>query len=422
MSVRLDSIERAIADIRAGKAVVVVDDENRENEGDIIFAASKATPELMGFLVRYSSGYVCAPITGDVLDRLGIPLMTPHNREKMRTAYTISIDARDGITTGISAADRARTCRVLADSATEPFELVMPGHVLPLRAKDGGVLERAGHTEAAVDLTRLAGLTPAGVIGEVIHDDGTLMRAPALRDFADEHDLALVSIEDLQVHLRLHQSQVERLATTRLPTEFGEFTAHGFRDSIDGSEHIALVHGDITGPSGVGAARRGVLTRLHSECLTGDVLGSRRCDCGPQLQAAMAAITAEGAGVVIYLRGHEGRGIGLLHKLQAYALQDTGDDTVDANLRLGFGEDERDYAAGAQMLRDLGVESVRLLTNNPDKTAALEAYGVRVAERLPIEIEPTPENIRYLQTKAERMGHDLPGLPLGDASSTGEGA
>ena len=403
MSVRLDSIERAIADIRDGKAVIVVDDEDRENEGDIIFAASKATPELMGFLVRYSSGYVCAPITGDVLDRLGIPLMTPHNREMMRTAYTISIDARDGITTGISAADRARTCRVLADSATEPFELVMPGHVLPLRAKSGGVLERAGHTEAAVDLTRLAGLTPAGVIGEVVHDDGTLMRAPALRAFADEHGLALVSIEDLQVHLRLHESQVDRLASTALPTEFGEFTAHGYRDRFEGSEHVALVHGDVSGGDAI-------LTRLDSECLTGDVLGSRRCDCGPQLQAAMAEIIRAGAGVVVYLRGHEGRGIGLLHKLQAYALQDAGRDTVDANLELGFGEDERDYAAGAQILRDLGIGSVRLLTNNPDKAAALEAYGVKVAERLPIVIAPTPENVRYLQTKAERMGHDLPGL------------
>ncbi|MDQ3155646.1 MAG: bifunctional 3,4-dihydroxy-2-butanone-4-phosphate synthase/GTP cyclohydrolase II [Actinomycetota bacterium] len=403
-SVRLDSIERAIADIREGKAIVVVDDESRENEGDIIFAASKATPELMAFLVRYSSGLVCAPTTGEILDRLGIPLMTPHNREMMRTAYTISIDSRDGITTGISASDRARTCRVLADSATEPFELVMPGHILPLRAKPGGVLERNGHTEAAVDFTRLAGLTPAGVIGEVLHDDGTLMRAPALREFADEHDIALVSIEDLQVHLRLHESQVERLAVTKLPTEFGEFRAFGFRDQIDKAEHIALVYGD--------PGTDNVLTRLHSECLTGDVFGSRRCDCGPQLAASMAAITAEGAGVIIYLRGHEGRGIGLLHKLQAYGLQDEGRDTVDANLDLGFGEDERDYAAGAQMLRDLGVTSVRLLTNNPGKTTALEAYGVKVAERLPLHIEPTVDSLRYLQTKAERMGHDLPHLGL----------
>jgi 3,4-dihydroxy 2-butanone 4-phosphate synthase/GTP cyclohydrolase II len=402
MSDRLDSNERSIADIRHRKSIVVVDDENRENEGDIIFAASKATPELMAFLVRYSSGLVCAPITGEILDRLAIPLMTPHNRERMRTAYTISIDARDGITTGISATDRARTCRVLADSATEPFELVQPGHILPLRAKEGGVLERAGHTEAAVDLARLAGLTPAGVIGEVLHDDGTLMRAPALREFADEHDLALVSIEDLQVYRRLHETQVERLATTRLPTEFGVFTAHGFRDRIDGSEHVALVYGD--------PGTEDVLTRIHSECLTGDVFGSRRCDCGPQLELSMTEITAAGAGIVVYLRGHEGRGIGLLHKLQAYALQDLGRDTIDANLDLGFGEDERDYAAGAQILRELGVTSARLLTNNPDKTIALEAYGVKISERLPLRIAPNEDSLRYLQTKAQRMGHDLPGL------------
>jgi 3,4-dihydroxy 2-butanone 4-phosphate synthase/GTP cyclohydrolase II len=400
--VRLDSIERAIEDFRQGKAIVVVDDEGRENEGDIIFAASKATPELMAFLVRYSSGLICAPITGEILDRLAIPLMTPHNREKMRTAYTVSIDARDGITTGISATDRARTCRVLADSATEPFELNQPGHIIPLRAKPGGVLERAGHTEAAVDFARLAGLTPAGVIGEVLNDDGTLMRAPALREFADTHGIALVSIEDLQVYRRLHESQVDRLATTRLPTEFGEFTAHGYRDRIEGSEHIALVHGD--------PGTEDVLVRIHSECLTGDVFGSRRCDCGPQLELSLTEITAAGAGIVVYLRGHEGRGIGLLHKLQAYALQDAGSDTVDANLQLGFGEDERDYAAGAQILRDLGVTSVRLLTNNPDKTTALEAYGVKVSERLPLLIAPTEDSLRYLQTKAERMGHDLPGL------------
>ncbi|MET0928063.1 MAG: bifunctional 3,4-dihydroxy-2-butanone-4-phosphate synthase/GTP cyclohydrolase II [Aeromicrobium sp.] len=401
-AVRLDSIERAIADFRDGKAIVVVDDEDRENEGDIIFAASKATPELMAFLVRYSSGLICAPITGEILDRLAIPLMTPHNREKMRTAYTVSIDARDGITTGISATDRARTCRVLADSATEPFELNQPGHIIPLRAKPGGVLERAGHTEAAVDFARLAGLTPAGVIGEVLNDDGTLMRAPELRAFADTHGIALVSIEDLQVYRRLHESQVDRLATTRLPTEFGEFTALGYRDRIEGSEHIALIHGD--------PGTEDVLVRIHSECLTGDVFGSRRCDCGPQLELSLTEITAAGAGIVVYLRGHEGRGIGLLHKLQAYALQDSGSDTVDANLQLGFGEDERDYAAGAQILRDQGVTSVRLLTNNPDKTTALEAYGVKVLERLPLLIAPTEDSLRYLQTKAERMGHDLPGL------------
>lgn len=397
--IRLDGIDRAIADIRDGKAVVVVDDEDRENEGDIIVAASRVTPELMAFLVRHTSGYVCAPMTGETLDRLGIPLMTPHNRELMRTAYTISVDARDGITTGISAADRARTCRVLADSATEPFELVQPGHVLPLRAKPGGVLERAGHTEAAVDLARLAGLTPAGVIGELVHDDGTMMRTPALRDFCDAHDLTLVSIADLQIHRRLHESQVDRLATTELPTEFGRFTAHGYRDRITGAEHIALVHGR--------PGTEEVLVRVHSECLTGDVFGSRRCDCGPQLQASMAEITAEGAGIVVLLRGHEGRGIGLVHKLQAYALQDAGRDTVDANLDLGFASDERDYAAGAQILRDLRVVSVRLLTNNPAKADGLEAYGVKVAERIPLTITATPENEQYLRTKAERMGHDL---------------
>ena len=413
MTVQLDTIERALADLKAGKAIVVVDDEERENEGDIIFAASKATPALMGFLVRHSSGYVCAPMPGETLDRLGIPLMTAHNREMMRTAYTISVDARDGVTTGISAADRARTCRVLADSATEPFELVQPGHVLPLRAVDGGVLERPGHTEAAVDLTRLAGLTPGGVIGEVVHDDGTMMRLPALREFADANDLALVSIADLQVYRRLHESQVVRQAETRLPTEFGEFAALGYRDSISGAEHIVLIYGD---PPADGA-----LVRVHSECLTGDVFDSRRCDCGPQLQASMAAITAEGAGVVVYLRGHEGRGIGLLAKLQAYALQDNGRDTVDANLDLGFAEDARDYAAAAQILRDLKLSGVRLLTNNPDKSRALEQYGVTVARREPLIICATPDNLRYLQTKAERMGHELPQL-LEAESTSGETA
>ena len=416
--VRLDSIEQAVADIREGKAVVVVDDEDRENEGDIIFAASKATPELMAFLVRYSSGLICAPVTGEILDRLAIPLMTPHNRDRLRTAYTVSIDARDGVTTGISAADRARTCRVLADSATEPFEITQPGHIVPLRAKPGGVLERPGHTEAAVDLARLAGLTPAGVIGEVMNDHGTLKRLPELREFADEHGLSLVSIEDLQTYLRLHENQIELLATTRLPSEFGEFTALGYRDRISGAEHVALVHAP-DGAEGVG--RENVLVRVHSECLTGDVLGSQRCDCGPQLQASFAAVAAEGAGVVVYLRGHEGRGIGLIHKLQAYALQDAGRDTVDANLELGFGEDERDYAAAAQILRELGIDSVRLLTNNPGKTAALEQYGVKVAERLPLQITPTVHNLRYLQTKAERMGHDLPELAAIDATLQGDG-
>ncbi|WP_228551622.1 bifunctional 3,4-dihydroxy-2-butanone-4-phosphate synthase/GTP cyclohydrolase II [Mumia zhuanghuii] len=402
-AVRLDPVERALDDIRAGRAVVVVDDPGRENEGDLIFAASKATPQLMGLMVRYSSGYVCAPVTGEILDRLGIALMTPHNRDRLKTAYTVSVDARDGVTTGISAADRARTVRVLADSATEPFELVQPGHILPLRAKPGGVLARAGHTEAAVDLTRLAGLTPAGVIGELINDDGSLMRAPRLREFADEHGLAMISIEDLITYRRRHETQMERVVETRLPTEFGTFLAYGYRNVVDGNEQVALVLGDLGDGSDV-------LVRVHSECLTGDVLGSQRCDCGPQLQASMAAVTEHGSGVIVYLRGHEGRGIGLVAKLQAYALQDVGQDTVDANLALGLPIDARHYADGAQILRDLGITSVRMLTNNPDKVAAMEKYGLPVSERVPLAITPTEDNLRYLQTKAERMGHHLPDL------------
>ncbi len=402
-SVPLDPVERAVADIRVGRSVVVVDDEHRENEGDLIFAASKATPALMGFMNRWTSGVICAPVEGDVLDRLAIPLMTPHNRERLRTAYTVSVDARDHISTGISAADRARTVRVLVDSATEPYELVQPGHVFPLRYRPGGVLVRPGHTEAAVDLARLAGLTPAGVIAELVNDDGSMKRAHDLRDFADTHGLAMISIEDLIVYRRQRERLVQRVAVTQLPTEFGEFTAYGFRSTIDDVDHVALVHGDIDAPTN-GA---GVLTRLHSECLTGDVLGSRRCDCGPQLQASMSAITAEGCGVVVYLRGHEGRGIGLLHKLRAYALQDTGRDTVDANLDLGMPADARDYGTGAQILSDLGVVSVRLLTNNPAKTADLTRYGIEVRSREPLHVVPTAENLRYLQTKASRMGHDL---------------
>lgn len=404
MSVRLDSVEQALADIAAGKAVVVVDDENRENEGDLIFAASKATEELMGFLIRHSSGYICAPVTGEILDRLGIPLMTPHNRERMRTAYTISVDARDGITTGISAADRARTVRVLADSATEPFELVMPGHVLPLRAEDGGVLSRAGHTEAAVDLTRLAGLTPAGVIGEIVDDKGGLMRAPQLREFADEHGLTMISIEDLIAYRRLNETQVERKVVTRLPSEHGEFTIYGYQDQIDGVEHVAVAYGEF--------GSEDVLVRVHSECLTGDIFGSMRCDCGPQLEYALDKIRANGSGVLVYVRGHEGRGIGLIAKLKAYALQDQGRDTVDANTDLGFPPDARHYGSAAQMLRDLGINSVRLMTNNPDKVTQLEKLGIRVSERVQTFIEPTKENLAYLKTKAERMGHELPELGI----------
>ncbi|MGZ6744283.1 MAG: bifunctional 3,4-dihydroxy-2-butanone-4-phosphate synthase/GTP cyclohydrolase II [Nocardioides sp.] len=401
--VRLDSVERAIADIAAGKAVVVVDDEDRENEGDIIFAASKATPELMAFTIRHSSGVICVPMPAEMLDRLEIPLMTPHNKDKLRTAYTISVDARDGVSTGISAADRAHTARVLADSATEPWEITRPGHVFPLRYRDGGVLVRRGHTEAAVDLATLAGLTPAGVLVEVVNDDGTMKRAPELRAFADEHDLAMISIEDLVRYRRRVETLVERVAETRLPTRHGEFTAYGYRITVDDSEHIALVYGDISGDEPV-------LTRVHSECLTGDVFGSHRCDCGPQLDEAQERIVAEGRGVVIYLRGHEGRGIGLIAKFQAYALQDGGRDTVDANLDLGLPADARHYGTATQVLRDLGVASVRLLTNNPDKVSNLEDFGIRVAERVPLTPHPNDHNIAYLLTKRDRMGHVLPDL------------
>ena len=413
MSVRLDTVEQAVADIAAGKAVIVVDDEDRENEGDIIFAASRATPELMAFTIRHSSGVICVPMPGDMLERLEIPLMTPHNKDRLRTAYTISVDARDGVSTGISAADRAHTARRLADSATEPWDLTRPGHVFPLRYREGGVLVRRGHTEAAVDLARLAGLTPVGVLVEVVNDDGTMKRGPELREFADEHGLAMISIEDLVRYRRRHERHVERVAETRLPTAHGDFTAYGYRITIDDSEHVALVHGDISGDEPV-------LTRVHSECLTGDIFGSHRCDCGPQLQEAMARIVAEGRGVVVYLRGHEGRGIGLVAKLQAYQLQDGGRDTVDANLDLGLPADARHYGTATQVLRDLGVASVRLLTNNPDKTASLEDFGIHVAERLPIAMHPHDANRAYLETKRLRMGHDLPDLSDPDPVTTTE--
>lgn len=403
--IRLDSVERAIEDIAAGRAVVVVDDEGRENEGDIVFAASRATPELMAFTIRHSSGVICVPMAGGLLDRLDIPLMTPHNTDRHRTAYTISVDAREGVSTGISAADRARTARLLADPTTVPDDLTRPGHVFPLRYREGGVLVRRGHTEAAVDLSRLAGLEEAGVLVEVVNDDGTMKRAPQLREFADEHGLAMISIEQLVAHRRRHEVLVERAAQTRLPTRYGNFTAYGFRTGFggEGDEHVALVHGDLAGDAPV-------LTRVHSECLTGDVFGSSRCDCGPQLDESLRRIVAEGRGVVVYLRGHEGRGIGLVAKLQAYQLQDGGRDTVDANLDLGLPADARHYAAATQILRDLGVPAVRLLTNNPDKVAELEEYGIAVAERVPLTPRPNDHNIAYLRTKRDRMGHVLPDI------------
>ena len=404
ISVPLDSVEQAIADIAAGRPVVVVDDANRENEGDIIAAASKMTPELMAFMIRYTSGVICAPLTGETLDRLQLPLLTPHNTERMRTAFTVSVDARDGVTTGISAADRAHTVRVLVDSATEPYELVRPGHIFPLRYAEGGVLRRPGHTEAAVDLARLAGLTAAGVLAEVVNDDGTMARLPALRAFADEHGLVLISIAQLIDYRRHTERMVRREVETRLPNRQGQWRALGYLNSVDGTEHIALVYGDL----GDG---EDVLARVHSECLTGDVLGSRRCDCGAQLEAAMAAVAAEGRGIVCYLRGHEGRGIGLLSKLRAYQLQDGGADTVDANLELGLPADARDYSIGAQILADAGVRSVRLLTNNPAKVDGLAACGIEVRAMVPLPVAPTPENLRYLIAKRDRLGHRIDGLP-----------
>jgi 3,4-dihydroxy 2-butanone 4-phosphate synthase/GTP cyclohydrolase II len=405
---RFDPVERAVADIRAGKAVLVVDDEDRENEGDLVFAAAKATPELLAFMIRHTSGVVCVPMPAPDLDRLDLPPMTTVNQDRKKTAYTVSVDARDGVTTGISAADRAHTIKVLVDSATEPWELTRPGHVFPLRAVEGGVLRRPGHTEAAVDLARLAGLRAAGVICEVVNEDGTMARLPELITFAREHDLALISIADLVVYRRRLESRVVRLAETRLPTVGGEFRAYAYADrTLDGlptegeDEHVALVKGDV---------RNGedVLVRLHSECLTGDAFGSLRCDCGPQLRSALTRIEAEGRGIVVYLRGHEGRGIGLAHKLRAYELQDAGHDTVDANLELGLPVDARDYGVGARILEDLGVRSIRLITNNPRKAAGLAAYGVTVSSRVPSYITPTPENENYLRTKRERMGHELP--------------
>jgi 3,4-dihydroxy 2-butanone 4-phosphate synthase/GTP cyclohydrolase II len=401
-----DPIERAVADIAAGKAVVVVDDADRENEGDLIFAAEMATPELVAFMVRYTSGYICVPLTETDCDRLELPPAYHVNQDKRGTAYTVSVDARDGVSTGISAIDRARTMRLLADPEAGPEEFTRPGHVVPLRAKEGGVLRRPGHTEAAVDLARMAGLKPAGVLCEIVSqkDDGDMARLEELKAFAGEHDLALVSIADLIAYRRRFEKQVERVAEARIPTRHGEFTAYGYRSTFDGVEHVALVRGDI------GDGER-VLVRVHSECLTGDVFGSTRCDCGTQLDASLERVAHEDRGVVLYVRGHEGRGVGLMHKLQAYQLQDAGADTVDANLQLGLPADARDYGTGAQILVDLGIRTMRLLTNNPGKRAGLEGYGLEIVERVPMKTEPTADNIAYLRTKQEKMGHllDLPG-------------
>ncbi|ALV49141.1 bifunctional 3,4-dihydroxy-2-butanone-4-phosphate synthase/GTP cyclohydrolase II [Streptomyces althioticus] len=405
LDLRLDPVEQAIADIAAGRPVVVVDDENRENEGDLIVAAEKVTEEIVAFMMTECRGMICAPMTGEELDRLRIPQMVEQNSESMRTAFTVTVDgsAAHGVTTGISASDRATTLRLLASGTSAPDDLVRPGHIFPLRARPGGVLERDGHTEAAVDLARLAGLRPAGAIVEIAGEDGRMLRLPELVPFARKHGLSIISIEDLIAYRRGSEPTVRREAEVRLPTAHGTFTAYGFRSTVDGVEHVALVHGDL----GDGAD---VLVRMHSECLTGDVFGSQRCDCGPQLDASLDRIQEEGRGVVVYLRGHEGRGIGLMSKLRAYELQERGRDTLDANLELGLPADARDYAAGAQILADLGVRSVRLMTNNPDKSDALARHGIDVVRREPMPVTASEHNLRYLRTKRDRMGHDLPWL------------
>jgi 3,4-dihydroxy 2-butanone 4-phosphate synthase/GTP cyclohydrolase II len=403
----IEGIERAISDIAAGRPVVVVDDEDRENEGDLIFAAEKATPELLAFMVRYTSGYICVPLTESDCDRLDLPPMFHTNQDARGTAYTVTVDAKEGVSTGISAADRAHTIRLLAKETSQAGDFTRPGHVVPLRAKEGGVLRRPGHTEAAVDLAVLAGLRPAGVLCEIVSqkDEGDMARRDELEVFAAEHDLAIISIADLIDYRRRKEIQVVRVAEARIPTAHGTFRAVGYDSKLDGIEHIALVYGDIEDGENV-------LVRVHSECLTGDVFGSLRCDCGPQLDAALAAVVAEGRGVVLYMRGHEGRGIGLMHKLQAYQLQDNGADTVDANLALGVPADARDYGQGAQILVDLGIKSMRLLTNNPAKRVGLDGYGLTIVDRVALPIRPNAENLRYLRTKRDRMGHELGDLDI----------
>ena len=398
----LAKIEEAIEDIRAGRMVIVVDDEDRENEGDIVVAAEKLTEDHISFMVRYCSGIICVPMEGQRLEELNLPLMISQNSESMGTAFTVSVDARAGTTTGISAADRAATVHALLDADTKPWDLARPGHVFPLRYVEGGVLRRAGHTEASVDLARLAGLYPAGVLCEVVNEDGTMARLPDLQRFAEEHGLKIVSIADLIAYRRHREKLVQRQTEARIPTAFGTFRAVAY-ESHDGRTHVALVKGEPAG-------KDNILVRVHSECFTGDVLGSIRCDCGIQLNEAMRKIEEEGEGIVVYIRGHEGRGIGLRHKLEAYALQDGGLDTVEANLELGFGADTRDYGVGAQILVDLGVSTMRLLTNNPTKRAGLEGYGLEIVERVAIQSEPNPENLKYLQTKREKLGHILDSL------------
>ena len=396
---RFNSIESVVADLRRGKMVIVVDDADRENEGDLILAAQYVTPEAVNFMARFGRGLICVPTTSERLQQLGIERMVRQNRETFKTDFQVSVDARRGITTGISAADRAATIRTMADPTALPEDLVQPGHVFPLRARPGGVLQRAGHTEAAVDLVKLAGARPIGVICEIMSDDGSMARLPALVRFAKKHRLKICTIADLIQYRRTREKLVERIEVVKLPTDYGDFNLYLYQSRIDGQHHLALVCGDVAG-------KPNVLVRVHSECLTGDVFGSRRCDCGPQLHQAMRQVAEAGCGVIVYMR-QEGRGIGLAPKIKAYKLQEQGYDTVEANQKLGFEMDLREYGLGAQILADLGLRTIRLLTNNPRKVVGLEGYGLEIVEQLPIKVKPNPHNARYLSTKREKLGHLL---------------
>jgi 3,4-dihydroxy 2-butanone 4-phosphate synthase/GTP cyclohydrolase II len=402
---KLGRVEDAIRDIREGRMVIVADDEDRENEGDLVAAASLITPETINFMATHGRGLICCAITGDRADALGLPPMTDHNQDYMGTAFTVSVDAapRFGVTTGISAFDRAKTIQLLVDPATRPSDLRRPGHVFPLRAVPGGVLRRVGQTEASVDLARLAGLPPAGVICEILNEDGSMARRDALEAFAREHKLTFITVAQIVAYRLQHERLVKRIAEASLPTPYGDFRVIAYENQVDRREHVALVKGDIAG-------RKNVLVRMHSECLTGDVFHSMRCDCGEQLHAAMRRIDEQGEGAIVYLR-QEGRGIGLANKIRAYALQDEGQDTVQANESLGFKPDLRDYGIGAQILLDLGLRSIRLLTNNPRKIVGLEGYGLRITGREPIYVQPSEHNVAYLRTKRDKLGHIPPDAP-----------